>query len=845
MGLFSTGKQVLVSSVVYNLAGPPEQRPEYLKSALLSGVFNPADPDLGETITKSLLRGPGMNLRAFGRWARNHGYTSLVGQAAGTLNLPDTIDQVALTAQLPRDPGESVTLQTSSIGVADFTYWAHQYMLQNYPELIETAFTATFNKEDVEITIFFEGGGSETFTPSGYDIGGRYLYATYNRYVEAAEGSVIPGSDTGVADPSEFPSTSGWTLIDTLYDSGAGWTSEEEIWQRDTSAGWVGSYESILITREIMHLLVVTDTGTLEETCTYRVDTQEISHAYWQPLQVLIYQEGTGNTDLDALFSASASVGDFLPYIPIRLDNRFISDTFYADILPEAKKALKKASGADYTKVMAKVAENPSLADIDYAYVVFGASLNAQDIASKRYLYAFFQEVMLGQDLSGDPYRDWELAYAAAVAGNATWKTWADAQSDPGDILYGTLWPEKPAYPPLPYYEIRIRSSGRPTINYDMAIGWNSIEETVGSGILDGAHPVGDIWWESLPRDDVLSTVSSIDLDGLPITYTNDNELCHVKLHWQVSATVWRTLEFRGLHHRNHIYQGNYEITQADDAIVDTEESGFIIPIHEGVLGAMPLTHATQLSVSCTYLLFNCYRVVKEKWYESSWFKVVILVVVIAIAAVTGYVDPNAVGLLGANTAVGVALGATGAVAAIIGSIANAIAATIVAQILGVLTTTVGGPQYGAIVSLAIMAIAGSIQIGGGVESLGDFVQTAFNKLMEAPNLLKLTTSTGEILSGFIKADTQDILRETQETLRDYNETSKEIASLTAALVGGANVMNPLMLTNTSLPTTTGVAEMPETFLARTLLTGSDVAELSTAFISGFTDFTLRTDLLS
>ena len=58
MGLFSTEKQVFVDSVVYNLAGPPDQRPNYLKNALMSAVMSPSNPSVGESITRALLKGP-------------------------------------------------------------------------------------------------------------------------------------------------------------------------------------------------------------------------------------------------------------------------------------------------------------------------------------------------------------------------------------------------------------------------------------------------------------------------------------------------------------------------------------------------------------------------------------------------------------------------------------------------------------------------------------------------------------------------------------------------------------------------------------------------------------------
>lgn len=842
MGLFSTKKQVFVDSVVYNLAGPPNQRPVYLKSALMSAVFSPTKQGIGEALTKSLLKGPGINLRSFGRWARTQGYSDLVGQTAGELSLPVPVDQAALVELLPVDPGQLVSLQTSTIGVADYTYWAHQYMLVNYPTLVDTDFTVDFNKATTEITINFEGGGSVTFTPAGYDIGGRYLYASYNRADEDSFGSVTAGTEYTVGDVGDFPDTTGWTLDDTIITGDPDFSQVEEVWLRDTDQGWNTVFSTYEVLRESLHLITHTDLVADPDEITYlhRTDEQVITRNLWQPLEILIYKQGSGDTDLDALFTSTTDVGAFLPYIPIRLDNAFVSDSFYADVLAGGTKALRKATGASFAEVVNKVAENPSLGDIDYAYVVFGASLNAEDMASRRYIYEFFQEVMLGQDLSGDPFRDWETEYAAAAGVASTWATWSAAQFDEGDPLYGEPWPEQAVYPPLPYYEVRIRSSGRPTINYDMAIGWNSVEETVGSGLKEIDAKPGSLWWEVGTPSSVFETLNSSDITGEPITYTNETVLNRVFLHWQVDGDTWRSLEFRGLHHRNHIYQGNYVIIQADEALADTEESGFIIPLHEGVLKAMPLLQSTQLSVSASYLVFNCYKVVKEQWYASSWFKVVLIVVIVAVAMITGYVDPNAVGLLGANTIVGAALGFSGTAAAMAGAIANALAASIITQILGFLTTTIAGPKYGAIISTAIMFITMSISVVPSLDGLTSSLQTNFANLMEAANLLKLTLSVGNVYGETLKAQTQDIMRRTQDTITDYNETSAEITTLTEALLGGANVMNPMGLTDLS---GSMFSESPNTFLGRTLLTGSEIAELSMSLVTNFTDLTLSTEL--
>jgi hypothetical protein len=848
MGLFSTSKQVLVDSVVYNLAGPPEQRPEYLKTALMSAVFNPVKVPIGESLTNSLLRGPGINLRAFGRWARTQGYSTLVGQTEGTLLLPLAIDQGLLATLVPQDPGQIVSLQTSTIGVADFTYWAHKYMLENHPDLMNTAYTASYDKVLDEITIVFVDTSTVTFATSDfadYDIGSLYLYVSYNRADPESFGSITTGTPVTVAGPGSYPSTSGWTLIDTLYDSGAGWTSVEYVWQRDTYLGWTSAESGTTSLREIMHFIEVTDTGTMITTYEHRTDEQTIVHISQTPLELFIYKEGSGNTDLDAFFASTTDKGDFLPYIPVRVDNQFVSDSYLSDILTGAEKALKKSNGASFEEIITQIEDNANLADIDYAFLVFGASLNTEDNASKRYLYQFFQYMMLGEDLSTDSFSDWETEYAAAQAADTAWQAWSNAQQDSGDPLYGDTIPNQAVFPPLPYYEVRVRSTGRPEINYDMAVGWNSIQETTGSGLKIPTAKKGDLWWEVLPRETVNETLNSVDLSGDPFSYTQEKEMCRVKFHWQVTDSSWRTLDFRGLEHRNRVYKGSYVIIQADEALADARESGFIIPIHEDILRDLPLVVSTQLSVSCFYLVFNCYKEVSTPWYASTWFKLVLFVVMIGVAMLTGYLDPNAVGLLGANAVVGATAGLTGVAAAMAGAVANALAAAMITQVLGLITTSILGPKFGAIVSTAIMILLMGASFSGGLPSVSEIGTNILNKLAEVENLLKLTLSVGNIYTAVMKEDTQDILRKTQDVIRDYTIKTQEIMSRMEAFDGAADVMNPLQLTDVELFSGAGSSfmESPETFFNRTLMTGSEIAEASFSMVSDFTSNSLSTDL--
>ena len=58
MGLFSGSKKTYVSSVVYNMAGPEENRANYLKTLVISNVISDHDTSMSNTITQGYLGGP-------------------------------------------------------------------------------------------------------------------------------------------------------------------------------------------------------------------------------------------------------------------------------------------------------------------------------------------------------------------------------------------------------------------------------------------------------------------------------------------------------------------------------------------------------------------------------------------------------------------------------------------------------------------------------------------------------------------------------------------------------------------------------------------------------------------
>jgi hypothetical protein len=285
-----------------------------------------------------------------------------------------------------------------------------------------------------------------------------------------------------------------------------------------------------------------------------------------------------------------------------------------------------------------------------------------------------------------------------------------------------------------------------------------------------------------------------------------------------------------GLTHKNLIYNNKAVTLTSDQALDDPDDSGFFLPLVYSTLGNLPLVSQNQVCLESTLLVFNCFEVVKQKWYQTWIFKLVLVVVSIGIGVMTGGAGlAGTMGLLGTNAAVGAAIGLSGIAGAIAGAVVNAVATMILTHLISVGATKLLGEKWGAIVG-SILAVVAGMGLSG--MNAGGF---QWNSLLRADNLMKLTEAG---IGGYQKAlagETQSIYADMQALQQSYEARSSEIERLSQEMLGSASGFNPLQMTQL-LQTS---AESSDSFLSRTLMTGSDIAQLTQEMISDFASQTL------
>ena len=828
MGIFGSRKKTYVSSVVYNMAGDELKRPNYLKTTVLSSILN-GRPSISDDIVGSYLEGPGMRFRSFYKWADRTDYNDVIGLVTGTILTGNNLDQEVLVDELPVSLGSTANLQTARIGEADYSFWADQWISENFPDRLTSTYTSDLNQETNEITITWVDETTDSFMPVNYDPQGTYLYAVYTE-LTGEEVMPVEEGDVEELDPLDpWPDTTGWTKISEDTEDDVTTT----VWERETYMGQAPDRDATYTLKETMTWWENIVTGDRE----YRIDTQITYHSARSPMKVFIYKYGDGNSVLDAMFAPSDALGSFYPFIPFRLDNKFVSETYLPTVYAQAKKGYKKATTGKFDEMIENLADNEDLDDIDYAYCVFGVSLNVLENASRKYVYRFFREIMDDFPVSGGGYSAWQAAWTAADASMQTWVAWSTAQSDENDPLFGTPEPARLPYPEMPSNSIRVSSGSNPVMNYDMTISWATMTETTGTGLLKPDAKRDELWFTIGATENYQETIwgEQGGVWGAIIGNTISND--SIVLNWQVTPTTWRRLQIRGLKHRNLIYGGKSVDISAKEALEDVDESGFIIPLHDGVYRAMGLKDGTQMTTACSFMVFNCYQVVKKKWYQTGIFAVITTIVIIIVSIYFPPAGGAAGGVFGTNVAVGAALGFTGAAAVIAGAVANAITAMLIVRVITAGATALFGDKWGAIIGAVASVIA--LEVGSAMAQ-GQSFASSFGGMMRADNILKLTNAVGQGYAGYVNAASAEFVQQTQQVLEDYKDESRKIAEMWQQNLGSnRGIIDPLEITGVF-----GVTmESVDSFLQRTLMTGSDVADMSLSMLTNFVDMTLSTEL--
>jgi hypothetical protein len=421
----------------------------------------------------------------------------------------------------------------------------------------------------------------------------------------------------------------------------------------------------------------------------------------------------------------------------------------------------------------------------------------------------------------------------------ADYTDWKKDQLDSGSPRYGQSEPSTVAFPLPRLSKLDLKStSDTAAIKYNTSIEWVYITESFGSGVGKAGVTANDLWWENF--DTIQNYSGTLEAyqataaeKGLKV---NTDGITHSRLYWQVSDNYYSYLDLFGMVHVNMIYKGKSVRISSKDALNDADITGFVVPMHYPTIQNIPLTWANQLASSNKIIILNSYEVVKTKWYEKGIFKVIIAII---LAVVIALVFPPAAGLLGGNAAVGATMGyAVGSTAAIVaGAAANAIAAIFLTQAISTVSVELFGEKWGKLIAAIVTVMVAGM--ASNYQQTGNFAMD-WGKFMRVDNLIGMTDSVASGVQGYATNEISGIEEDMADATEEYEDDVQSIIKRMEELGSSGVDLDPLMFVQQDNSDDRNVTSEPsENFLRRTLLTGSDIAEMTHAMIDDFVEISL------
>lgn len=575
---------------------------------------------------------------------------------------------------------------------------------------------------------------------------------------------------------------------------------------------------------------VVTTTDEIEATFRWRRETNTARVNPWENPRLAIYQQGTSAYGDSVMFNQGLESRKFFPVIPIRKYNVTINASNYPGQYNWNRQACLKAFGAKkrYNEIVKSLESSGSINDVDHAWVVFGVSLGSKTDHGMRYLYEFFKGMVDAQPNTA-ALRNPDVVVAA----------WASFVEKVGEVYTGQSYQDEygnqvspPRPPVMEQYSVGVQAlRGVVDWQYNVLIAAKGGHKVTGVG----KHPrsknkVGQCWVYN-KRNITINTPEyhpgGGGDGGWDAYYTFPaSTTAVIAFGKQVSENVWEEYELFDLMHTNYVHKGKNVITLAAKALANAnEDTGFIVPLHETAFLESGLIDRTQLSLETAHLVLNYYEKQKIPWYATGFFKVIAVIVIIVISVFTWGAGAGAAGgVLGTNAAVGAALGLAGTAAIVAGAIANAIAAAIISAVISKASTALFGDKIGAIIG----AIVSMVVVNLGSNNWNFDMSKSLDSLTSADNLMKMSLSGANMVSDHLNTKMVALATETQELQELYQKQMEEMQAMASELLGGGiyaqQMLNALRF----------AAESPEQFLARTMMNGDDIANITLNMVEQF-----------
>jgi hypothetical protein len=329
------------------------------------------------------------------------------------------------------------------------------------------------------------------------------------------------------------------------------------------------------------------------------------------------------STEVYPIFTSKdpADTDGFLPVVPIRFNNASLTDEAHqsSQLYITSKKLLKKIK-VDIDFLATNLEANPTIADIDHAYIMFGVDVQTTTDAGISYLVEFFDHLY---DISTG-----QQAFTAALL--------SDNLPVSNQYHFSQNTPDANGV-------INLNEKGLVTsVTYDY-ITSGFTQEVIG--------PVGK-------GTRTFSQGTYSDTTRFLIYTLNNAANGTVTFKLQVTPTVCKTVSVHNLVHRNLIYSGHGECvtTSIRSLMEDANNHNLIIPIHYNTVHSMPVLQQNIIYEESLIMVINSVEKVHTDWYESGAFQILLIFVALVLTVLTWGGSSSILAGILANAGAGIAL---------------------------------------------------------------------------------------------------------------------------------------------------------------------------------------------
>lgn len=737
MSLFGSKKKTYVSTVAYSLNGgiPINILPTVMLNKTLSGDYT----NNGEYIKNSCIKGVAFNLRRYLSWAQkqNSDWIKTFG-ITETNFYPDVqLNTEVLNAYLSQDLSEHTSVEIKDNYMGFYDYWeiGEAYVINLYPQYIDDDYTI----EEIQTKIGSHIESHEEF----YDTeSGSESYLVYETVDDYRTDTIITFSDE----------------TEVIIDSSQ--------YNKDTT--YIYCKYNIIVEHIETRTVIIDGRPTEITVITYDTTPKKLVYGrnLGDPgLGIPVVPE-LDQIMLDATSDAyKINKASYYPPIPIRFEKKFYSDENRPDIYKLINTAGYYCFG-DYRtipNIIEKVGDNSSINDINHTNIIFGVDITTMSHEGMQYLYEYFYNIWLNKALI-----EGEDVYA-------TWVThWTHNYKylvQPYTVVIKTDQKVAGHYTKLRFqsighfYESGVIAEG--AVPGDYGLRWHNHSEPTGefevfdSGYDGGSDEEVEIY-ESVNETWFCHQITSTTFEYVAVAELDFQEIIH-GTDYTYNAFSVLAKAYKKRFNENVPTSPNYfsifgnlvsdkgYISRKRNVLPDMSKepdpSGFIVPLEANTLQELSLVDQTQLCAECMFIVFNCYKVVKRRWYQRWGFTALIVIIVIVVTILTwgtgtaaaSSAGASATGATGAGAGAGVGAGAGGSLGGVTGgtvagstagavgssitagSIASQIfsaalrmlAAFAIATVANYLGKIIGGP-LGMIVRIVGAIIAAYVGAGGG-----------------------------------------------------------------------------------------------------------------------------------